>query len=60
MKKKYMKPSMKTLSETVEELLSNSGVTGEGKVNVGYGGIDEEGTKDPEARIMIHHSLWDE
>ncbi len=60
MRKKYLEPRIKMLHGTSCNLLSDSGVTGDGNVNVGYGGVDEGGTKDPDAKLFDHHSVWDE
>ena len=47
-KKKYMEPAIEQiLMDDEVELLSGS-VTGDN--GIGYGGVDEEGDKDPDAR----------
>ena len=48
MKKTYIQPCMEVISEDSPVLLSGSGV--EGSNGIGYGGVDDEGTKDPSSR----------
>lgn len=57
MKKVYFKPSVEMEDMSTEliicvstDITSNNGIT--------YGGVDEEGSKDPESRQQ--HYLWDE
>ena len=46
-RKEYITPNMKIEEETITTaLLAGSGVTSE---EIGYGGVDEEGTIDPQA-----------
>jgi hypothetical protein len=61
MKKEYIEPQVKIISEYDQELMQNAspGVTGnttEGTIP--YGGVDEDGTKDPEAKQNF--SVWEE
>ena len=65
MKKKYTVPSCKIEEEVLLCLLTMSDVKGaEGSPvdDVYYGGVDEDGEKDPDARMgwVTPHSLWDE
>lgn len=58
MKMSYIKPNVKILPFDGEELLEGS-VTGDN--GIGYGGVDENGEKDPEAKQYIpseFHSVW--
>lgn len=59
MKKEYIIPIIKVETIGTEELLVDSGVTGDGVTNVDYGGIDVEGTKDPSAKEYFFN-VWDE
>ena len=45
-KKIYMRPATEVLDIQVEELLN----TVSGSTGIGYGGVDEGGTKDPASR----------
>lgn len=48
MKKKYIIPAIKrAVMLKARTILCASGITGEG---IGYGGVDEEGGKDPSSR----------
>lgn len=49
MKKEYLKPGIKVLGAIAEDLLSGS-VTGDPNGGIGYGGVDENGEKDPDAK----------
>ena len=61
MKKKYVKAQIKMSLGTETELLQTSGVTGDTPDGtIGYGGVDEEGTKDPESKPFTLQSVWDE
>ena len=48
MKKTYINPSLKALQLQSEKVLAASGVIGSNGIT--YGGIDEEGTKDPSVK----------
>ncbi len=48
MKKTYINPSLKALQLQAEKVLAASGVIGSNGIT--YGGIDEEGSKDPEVK----------
>lgn len=55
-KKTYMHPATEVLDIQMEELLNNvSGSTG-----IGYGGVDNGGTKDPASRLFEDIDLEDE
>ena len=60
MKKKYIFPITKFVSEIETEPLAASGVTGETSdgETIGYGGTDDDGTKDPEAKP--HYNVWED
>ena len=49
----YVSPQIKMLVLTYGKFMNGSGVTGNG---MGYGGIDEDGSKDPSAKSNI----WDD
>ncbi|MBR5697581.1 MAG: hypothetical protein IKX44_03020 [Prevotella sp.] len=60
----YQTPVIKTL--TMEFLMQSasggSGATGEmnGETIIGDGGIDDDGSLDPDAKIFGTHSVWDD
>lgn len=56
MKKTYIAPSLMTVITATERLLAGSGVESE-QYGIGYGGIDEQGKRDPEAR---RRTVWDD
>ncbi|MBQ5981960.1 MAG: hypothetical protein IJL54_07335 [Prevotella sp.] len=57
MKKVYIIPTITFVSYQVEAIMQEvSGVFGPDQ-GIGYGGVDEEGTKDPAAKSF---SVWDE
>ena len=47
MKKIYIRPELTVLQLHCRQLLSTSGVTSK---NIGYGGVDEDGLLNPEAK----------
>ena len=51
MNKTYFKPSIKVLMGSIDELLTGS-LSGDvdGNVEIGHGGVDTDGSKDPEAK----------
>ena len=55
MKKKYLQPSVSMDNMALQVILAVSGVTSD--KGIGYGGIDENGTKDPSSRSL---GLWDD
>ncbi len=63
MKRVYFEPQIKLILDINSELLvgSSGGVTGsiDGDVQIDYGGVDEEGTIDPEAK-KNSYSVWEE
>ena len=63
MKRVYFEPQIKLILDINTELLvgSSGGVTGsiDGDVQIEYGGVDEEGTIDPEAK-KNSYSVWEE
>ena len=56
MKKRYFAPETLVVRTAIEQLLSGSGVQSDN--GIGYGGVDEDGSKDPSARR--HRSEWDD
>ena len=60
MKKAYIEPSVMVEDvESTEMICSSNGVTSSGATEeITYGGIDEEGTKDPASRR--HRDVWED
>ena len=60
MKKTYIEPSIMVAYIGTARLICGSGdVTSNGVENpIGYGGVDEEGTKDPASRRQ--YDVWEE
>ena len=56
MKKKYLQPSVSMDNMALQVILAVSGVTSD--KGIGYGGVDENGTKDPSSRRSM--DLWDD
>lgn len=55
----YQTPVIKTL--TMECLMAaGSGVTGTGDVDLSYGGVDEKGELEGDAKAFGNHSVWDD
>ncbi len=48
-KKEYMTPAIEELECEMAELLAGSGVSSD---DIGWGGVDEEGTLDPNAPML--------
>lgn len=57
MKREYIMPQIKIREWQLEDMLTTSGVSGDNGIK--YGGVDEEGTKEPSARWTTY-SVWDE
>jgi len=57
MKKRYIQPCMKDEYTQAAETLAVSGVTGNN--GIGYGGTDNDGSLDPEAKESAW-SIWEE
>ena len=58
MKKKYLQPlAVVTEIETMSMTCTSNGVTSPDK-GIGYGGVDEEGEKDPSSRRR--RDVWDD
>lgn len=59
MKKRYMAPeSLLVETELLTVVCTSGGVKGEGTgSDIGYGGVDDEGKKDPSAR---RYDVWEE
>ena len=58
MKKSYITPVAKIHELTTEEMLAVSGVHGDEKYNIEYGGVDEDGSLDPASKEQAT-SVWD-
>ena len=56
----YQTPEVKVKALFMESLMQNSGVKGGGDVNIDYGGVDENGEKDPSAKLYEGTSVWDD
>ena len=56
MKKTYFSPETTVVSMAMAQMVCQSGVTSKG---IGYGGVDEDGTKDPAARRR-RRDAWDD
>ena len=62
MKKEYTEPQIKLLSGIDVVLLDATGVKGDvdDDPQIDFGGSDDEGTMDPEAKSFNMHSVWDD
>ena len=64
MKKEYIEPLVKMLTDYDAELMQTAspGVTGtvDGNPEIGNGGVDEDGSMDPDAKPVHFQSVWDE
>lgn len=59
MKKTYMSPAVEVLDCETESLMDASGVVSDKGID--YGGVDEEGERDPEARPLYEkYQAWDD
>ena len=61
MKKTYFAPEIQTISTLLVMPLASSGVRGNGDgpaSDINYGGVDEQGTKDPASRR--HRNVWED
>ncbi|MBQ9355867.1 MAG: hypothetical protein IJT98_01035 [Prevotella sp.] len=56
MKKQYTAPTMMTVEARLHPLMDS--VSGSGTYNIGYGGVDINGSEEPGARYV--NSLWDD
>lgn len=57
----YQTPVIKTLTmECLMQDASGNGVTGTGAADIGSGGYDNEGEKDPDAKAFGSRSVWDD
>lgn len=61
MKKMYLTPVTEIANAQPTRLLAASGVTGQlnDNLEIGYGGVDEEGEKDPSANFGHFDDDWD-
>jgi hypothetical protein len=59
MKKKYITPTADVVRVEFQHLILGSGVTGKRgtTIEIEYGGVDEDGSKDPSSDIF---NAWDE
>lgn len=55
MKKTYNIPKTSLMLADVEQMLAGSVLSGSNDINIGYGGVDEDGTLTPDAK----ESNWD-
>ena len=55
MKKEYTAPAVEVLEHISEQMIAASGV--EGNNGIGYGGVDEDGSMNAEARILFNDFL---
>ena len=65
MKKEYIEPLLRNLVIDDEPLLAlsgNSAISGnvDDDPQIGYGGVDTGGTKDPEAKPCVIYDPWEE
>ena len=58
MKKTYLQPSVAMDKMELQAILAISGVTS--NKDIGYGGIDQDGSVAPESRSMGNWGLWDD
>mgnify|MGYP007056178696 CR=1 FL=1 len=58
MKKQYISPLTVTDIQEEQEMLCSSYVSS--NIGIGYGGVDDEGAMDPNARWGAGKSLWDD
>ena len=58
MKKTYIIPEISVVWLRTEQVIAASGVTSE-EYGIGYGGVDEEGTQDPNVK-REHYNVWDD
>lgn len=56
----YQTPEVKVKTLFMESLMAGSGVTGTGDATIGYGGIDENGELEGDAKNFGNHSVWDD
>lgn len=54
----YQTPEVKVKALIMDQLMAGS-VTAPDQ-GIGYGGVDEEGEKDPEAKLFQSTSVWDD
>ena len=55
----YQTPEIKVKALFMEQLMQGSGVSAS-EQGIEYGGIDEEGKKDPDAKVFGNRSVWDD
>ncbi|MBR4388711.1 MAG: hypothetical protein IKT00_05995 [Prevotella sp.] len=58
MKKAYIQPQVEVYTWTSDMTMAGSGVTGDN--GIGWGGVDEEGNKDPDANSFATWETEDE
>ena len=54
----YQAPVIKTL--TMEFLMAAASGVSAPEQGIGYGGVDETGEKDPDAKVFDNRSVWDD
>lgn len=57
MKKEYVRPLMEREEADIEQMLASSLISSDN--GIGYGGVDEDGTLDPEVK-EDDWSLWED
>ncbi len=55
----YQTPEVKVKALFMESLMAGSGVSAPDQ-GIGYGGVDDSGEKDPDAKVFGSHSVWDD
>ena len=55
----YQTPEVKVKALFMENLMAGSGVSASDQ-GIDYGGVDDNGVKDPDAKVFDSHSVWDD
>ena len=55
----YQTPEVKVKALFMENLMAGSGVSASDQ-GIDYGGVDDNGEKDPDAKVFDSHSVWDD
>ena len=58
MKKTYIIPCLSIMEAQAEQILASSVTSGNDDINIGYGGVDEDGEVDPDAKESSW-SIWE-
>ncbi|MBQ7442384.1 MAG: hypothetical protein IJS59_00765 [Bacteroidaceae bacterium] len=59
MKKTYIIPSVETMPTLPQQPMAVSGVTAAEGMGIGYGGVDTEGTVDPDVKADVFDFEWE-